>query len=476
MEDLVDFQIEERIKLPFKFIHALNAIFLYGTAIALVPWKKQEKKIKKVNPVIDETGIQIDEQIVEETITVYDDPDTEFIPIDDFFPDPEGWDIESSSFVCTRVFKDEKYLRDMEKQGIYKLPEKIEESGVTTTDFRNDINNSSEQGDKKKNHELISYYTDDVQIVVLNRSHIIRKVENDRYDKEKPFKRVVAIPLEKEFWGMSVVDVLADLQEELNTTRNQRIDNVSLILNKIFLKRRNADIDPAEVKSKSGHVIETDDIHNDIKTLDTPDVTASAYQEEQIIKNDMQYISGVSEFSRGATPQRKETATTVTTIQEAANVLFNYTIGVIERTGLLALADDYKKLNQQYMTQDKIIRLYDNASNSYNYPVISPERIAGNYDVTSVSPRLEAQANKENKRQQLLEMLDRFTKNPATAQYINVPELLKKIMENYDIKDYSKLIIEPSPIPPAAPQDNPEIMPMNPEMMQGMMPGGGMIG
>jgi hypothetical protein len=465
MEELVSFQLEERINIPYKFLHVFNSVFIYGTAIALYQWKLEEKKVKKAEPILF-MGMKMGERVVEDTITTYDDPDIEIIPIDEFYPDPEGWDIPSCAFVCTRVYRDKAYLEAKEKEGIYKLPDAInsDDGWDSVIDFRDNVNDIKNlyTSDRQKKHEIISYYTDDEIIVVLNRKHVIRKEENPLYAKEKPFKRIVSIPLEKEFYGMSIVEILADLQEELNSTRNQRIDNVSLILNKVFKKRRAADIDDTDLISKPGHVIEMDDINSDLGVIDFPDVTSSAYQEEQIIKNDMQYISAVSEFSRGATPQRRETATTVTTIQEAANVLFNYTIGVIDRTGLLALADAIKKLNQQYMTQEKTLRLWDNAQGQYKYITATPDRIVGSYDVVSVNPKMEAQANKEVRRGQLLEMMDKFSSNPITQPLLNIPELMRAIMKEYDIKDYEKVI---NPVPPVQPpvQEQPNIP------MEGMM-------
>lgn len=471
MEKLVYYQMKEKIKLPFKFIEALNSVYVYGTAIALRQWKLEEKTISKKQNIFDEeTGIKTDVSIEEQVIKVYDDPDVEFIPIDDFFPDPEGWDIKTCAYACTRAEKDLEYLKQKEKEGIYKLPDTIEnDSGDPITNFRDEINGISKNEEKSKTHELISYYTDDVKIVVLNKKHIICKEENELYTKEKPFERIVAFPQEKEFWGMAVVSVLKCLQEELNSTRNQRIDNVSLILNKVFKMRNGADIDPADVKSKAGHIIPVNDM-NDIQVFDFPDVTGSAYQEEQIIKQDIQYISAVSEYSRGATPQRKETATTVTTIQEASNVVFNYIIMVLEITGLLPLADAIKKLNQQYVTESKVIRLFDSATGQWDYPEITPDSIQGDYDVVSTSPRMEAQTTKENKRQQMLDMFNMFTSNELTKPYVNAQEFMKKILDSYDIKDYEKLIQEPVPpnpivqdgeIPTEEPLVQQEIPPVN---------------
>lgn len=463
MERLVQYQMKEKIKLPFKFIFALNSIFNYGTAIALTDWKHEEKSIKKRQNIIDETiGAKTGEEIIDTLVTIYDDPDVEFFPLDEFFPDPEGYDIESCNYCCTRVYRDEAYLRSKEKEGIYTLPEQLDNGGNTSIDFRDNVNNlSSSTSDKTKNHEIISYYTDDVKIVVLNRKYILQKVENQSFTKDKPFQRIVAFPLEKEFYGMSIVEVISNLQDELNTTRNQRIDNISFILNKAMLKRRNAEFD-TEIKLYPGAVIEVDDIHNDLKPLEFGDVTSSALMEEEKIKQDIQFVSSVSEYARGATPARKETATTVVSIQDASNTVFNYIIMVIENSGLLPIADRIKKLNQQYITEDRVIRLFNTEKGAWEYPNISSEDIQGSYDVVSASPRMETQSTKEGRRAQLLEMFNTLTTNDLTKSYINVPAFIKKLMETYDISDIQSLMQEP---PPQIPIGNSQVTPDIEEMM-----------
>lgn len=449
MEDLVYYQMKEKIKLPFKFIQALESIFVYGTAIALYQWEYKTKTVKAKQDVINPiTGIKENETLVNQEIDIYNDPDIEFIDVDDFFPDPEGWDNNTCGYYATRSWKDTEYLRRKEKDGIYKLPENIEnDSGIPPIDFRQEINNKPDvSGERKKAHELISYYTDDYKIVVLNRKHVIEKIENPNFDHEKPFIRIVAFPQQKEFWGEAIVRVLQSLQEELNSTRNQRIDNVSLILNAVWKKRESADIDPKQLKCKPGNVIEVQNM-DDIQPLEFPDVTASAYNEEQVIKQDIQFVSAVSEYARGATPQRKETATTVTTIQDAANIVFNYIIMVIEITGLLPIADAIKKLNQQYIDEEKVVRLFDVPAGEWNYKTVTPAEIQGSYDVVSSSPRLESQQTKENKRAQMLELFNMLTTNPLTQQYVNIPEFIRKIMDTYDIKDFEKLIQPMTMIP-----------------------------
>jgi hypothetical protein len=265
---------------------------------------------------------------------------------------------------------------------------------------------------------------------------------------------------------MSIVEVISNLQDELNSTRNQRIDNISLILNAVMIRRRNSDIDE-NPEIYPGAIIDVEDIHNDLKPLEFPDVTSSALMEEEKIKQDIQFVSSVSEYARGATPTRKETATTVTSIQEASNIVFNYITMVIENSGLLPIAEAIKKLNQQYITEEKMIRLFNIESGSWNYESISPEEIQGSYDVVSASPRLETQSTKETRRSQLLEMFTTLTTNDLTKPYVNVPAFIKKLMETYDINDYQSLMNDPNMMQPDV---------IGPENMQLDMMGGNEVG
>lgn len=451
MEDLIYYQMKDKVKLPEKMLNALTSIYVYGTSVALYSWKTEEKKIRKLKKIMDR-DIVMGEEEVEDLQVLYDDPDIEFLSIDDIYPDPEGDNVETCSFIITRAFKDMKYLESMEKQGIYELPEidllKNDEYEAAQ-DFRMSVDNISyENEDRNKKYELISHYTDDEIIVVLNRKHIIRQEKNPLYCGKKPFIRGVAYPQEKCFWGDSVVRILESLQEELNATRNQRIDNVSAILNKPMLVNSNDDelmdhVENGELPMYAGAVYESRDPNNAVRPFDIPDVTGSAYQEEQIIKQDMQYVSAINEYSRGGTPSRKDTATAVTAFQEASNAVFNYVITVIEQSLLLPIGEAMKQLNQQYMDQEKTVRLFNKSTGNYDYQSVDPESIAGAYDVTSVSPRFEAEQTKEAKRGQMIETFNLILNNPLTQQYINPFEFTKKLLEMYDIKDFDKFLIDP---------------------------------
>jgi hypothetical protein len=94
------------------------------------------------------------------------------------------------------------------------------------------------------------------------------------------------IPVQHELYGIGIPEVSESLQEELNAVRNQRMDNVNLIINRMFIANKYADIDFDQLVSYPGNIILTNDV-TAVQPLDTRDITKSAYMEEEIIKRDI---------------------------------------------------------------------------------------------------------------------------------------------------------------------------------------------
>lgn len=112
--------------------------------------------------------------------------------------------------------------------------------------------------------------------------------------KELPF-----MPLEmfsparvpKQAIGMGALRPIHDLHKAYNLVRNQRFDNVNLVINRMWKMKQGAGIDPRKLNSKPGNVIALKDM-DAIEPLTTPDVTNSSYKEAQELDIDMQTATG----------------------------------------------------------------------------------------------------------------------------------------------------------------------------------------
>jgi hypothetical protein len=104
-------------------------------------------------------------------------------------------------------------------------------------------------------------------------------------------------------------EMMRHLQAEANAIRNQRRDNVSQVLNRGHIVKRNAGVQLQSLLSpRPGMVTLTDDMEA-IKPNEVMDVTASAYREEEITSRDIEEISGQSQNMMGVANSDRQSAT-----------------------------------------------------------------------------------------------------------------------------------------------------------------------
>ena len=83
------------------------------------------------------------------------------------------------------------------------------------------------------------------------------------------------------------------LADETNEIANQRLDNVKFALNKKWFAKRGVDVDLAGlVRNVPGGVVMMNDPINDVREITWPDVTGSAFQEQNNINLDMDELLG----------------------------------------------------------------------------------------------------------------------------------------------------------------------------------------
>src|SRR5690606_4945367 len=120
------------------------------------------------------------------------------------------------------------------------------------------------------------------------------------------------------FYGIGEIEPIEHLQHELNTIRNMRMDNINLIINRMWTVKNSADISPEELISRPGGVIHVQN-HDDIQPIKLDNVAAESYKEDELIRRDIDLATGVNDYVRGTNPDRRETATTASVLSTASN-------------------------------------------------------------------------------------------------------------------------------------------------------------
>src|SRR5450631_914567 len=158
---------------------------------------------------------------------------------------------------------------------------------------------------------------------------------------------------------VSVPRLVKGLQDEINEIKNQRSDNVRFVLNKRWFAKRGKNVDLASlVRNTPGGITLLDDPEGDVREITWPDVTASAYQEED--RNTQSFDDLIGNFSSASIQMAKtsrEPARAMTLLQAPANLLTEYLLKTFAVTFVEPVLRQLVLLEQHYETDSTILAI-----------------------------------------------------------------------------------------------------------------------
>lgn len=366
--------------------------------------------------------------------TAYDGPAAEAVDILNFFPAPEATDVDDARYVIQRLYRPMSYVRQMCDQGVFQMPDNFSYSDladVSDEPLRERLGDLGlDQGvdnSLRKAVELWEIWTDDGRVIVVgNRKCILRVAANPFDHGQKPFCRIVDYLQEHMFWGMGEAEAQEGLQDAQNAIVNQRIDNVRLVLDRMFLVREDHLIDRGDLKRRPGGVIRVGGaggkLEESVFPIDVPDVTQSAYVESQELRNMSQEVSGVNAYTKGENnPDMNDTATGISLLQEAGNTRFALKTTLAELMGLKRLARHWGSMIQQFFDEEKTVRILG-PKGQFLFPTFDPESLQGalDYDIETASST-QTESIRRQQSMSLLQVLSQYlppvpVTDPMTGQ------------------------------------------------------------
>jgi hypothetical protein len=185
-------------------------------------------------------------------------------------------------------------------------------------------------------------------------------------------------------------------------------------------------------------------------------------QHSEIVESDIDRVTGVNEYMRGALPEVRRTATEASIIQDAANARAADKLAQIE-----GFAGEISKrlvmLAQTFMTSAQVARVVGPQGQMVWVP-FTREDVEGEFDfeVEAGSTQPKNETFKRQQATQVMQTLQPFMGPPGQPGYINVPQLLSYVLrEGFGVKNPEKFIQDPMAM-------------MDPAMMGGMPPEQGM--
>ena len=155
------------------------------------------------------------------------------------------------------------------------------------------------------------------------------------------------------------VELIAPMQAELNENANQRMDNVKFAMNKRYFAKRTAALDLRSLqRNVPSSVTMMNDPEKDVKVVDTPDVTASAYQEQDRLQLDIDDVAGsFSQASVQANRKLNETVGGMNILTKDASQVTGYQLRTFAETWMEPVLEQLVLLEQFYETDEVILGL-----------------------------------------------------------------------------------------------------------------------
>ena len=333
-------------------------------------------------------------------------------------------------------------------------------------------------------HEVYEWWRpfDDAYAVMVNDVPILKgAVMPMIYDvKEVPIIEVPYLKLPNEFEGIGLPIILESPQVMMNMIKNQRLDAATLNIHKMWIVNPLANVDKNELVTRPFGIIYSTDPAG-VREVQFSDIKASAYKEEELLKADMRYASGVDDFSMGV-GGGASSATEVRHLREST----------LERVRLFInhLGDGFSDvmrwwidMHRQFYTKKLTMRIVGD-SGMPEYPLVEKDDLKGEFDfAAAVIPSIAGKNDIDRKQgMDLYQLL-------INLPFIDPRKLTSKILHhwNWSIETLVKEE-QPQPMVPGmpgaegAPGAPGMVMPpgapgmaMPPEManMPGAMPGGG---
>jgi hypothetical protein len=428
----------------------------------------------------------------ESTEVVADRPYLERISPFDMFVDPDARLPREMRWIAQRIWRPVQDVRvdsryDVKARRAVSTTTRFVSSGQGDNDGRSDVDASDEGAISYC--EIIEFYDlkrMEVSTFALagdavnegsavNDSYLIKPAPIP-YACGHPFLMLRNYEVPDNFYPMGEIESVESLQLELNETRNQMLNHRKRFARKWIYARDLFDEDgvralESDVDNSMVPVMGDSDPNRAIAPLPSIGTPPDFYNQSQLIEDDINTVSGVSDYMRGQPESAiRRTATEAAMIQDAANSRARDKLAKIE-SFLSDCGGKIIALMQQFVTGEQVARITSVAGRAWvNYDA---EYLQGEYDFEveggSTEPRNEA-----FRRQSALQLVD------AMAPFVEVgvvnPSGLARYVLQYGfgIKDTSTILNGPMEQQMQQVQQDPNAQQgLPPEGPGGPMPPGG---
>jgi hypothetical protein len=411
------------------------------------------EKVDDIEDTADEIAAPPTSEMEANTIIKEDRPFLERVDPFDMFVDPDGCSMNDIRWIAQRIRRP---LKDVKADKRYNATARQEVSATSYSRYGNGYNgpgnylspaiDSATSSSPDQGYADIWEYYDieagTISVFSETGDKFLIKPTKIPFVFGHPFIMLRNYEIPGFFYPMGELEAIEPLQYELNQTRTQMMNHRKRYSRKYIFREDAFDDDGrAALVSDEDNVIVAvkgqENLANVIQPVPAIINPPEFYNQSNLITNDIDRVSGVSEYQRGAVPEIRRTATEAAIAQDAANARASEKLIIIEK-GIARCAERLIMLAQQYLTGEQTVRIIGSESAPV-WLTFDKDYIAGEFDF-QVEAGSTAPVNESFRRQMALQMVDAMAPF-AQANLINLPRLAEYVLTiGFGVKDAASFI------------------------------------
>lgn len=440
----------------------------------------EEERVAKADPSDEAFDVaDADEVNVEtELVIVEDRPFVERVSPFDIYVDPDATDMDDLRWIAQRV---KRPLADVRNDRRYNSASRAEVQPTMYSKYALDGQSPRPDTSVKESYVEVWEFYDiakgTMSIFADGSDKFLVAPTKIPFAFGHPFVMLRNYEVPEHFYPMGELEAIEGLQHELNETRTQMMNHRKRFSRKWLYKESAFDPDGrAMLESDEDNVMVPvmgdEPLGGVIAPMPAVINPPEFYNQSSLIAGDMDRVSGVSDYMRGAMPEIRRTATEAAIAQDASNARASDKLALIEFT-IGKTASRLVALAQQYMTGEQVARVV--GSNAIPLWIrFDRDYIQGEFDF-EVEGGSTQPVNESFRRQMALQLVDAMAPF-VQAGVVDMAALARHVLQfGFGVKSPEAFLAAPAPQQPTEPPMAqiggmpPEMggapeMPMGPEM------------
>lgn len=334
--------------------------------------------------------------------------------------------------------------------------EKLRKSGVTgklldyEADFVTDADTKDEMAFMAATFPVVCMHTIEGDVIYIplvgdDDTIINKKRENTYWHGHYPYIDMTAFPEDDEFFSMSVVDAVGDLQIASTEILNQTLTNIRSINNNMWITGSPAASTPDYVfKQRPSGVIRVVGDPNQVVPIRPIDSTMSMLRMSQEINTKFEKAGGISSlYSSGAASDKavNQTARGAQIIDQNIETNIKMILDLFGEQVLKNIGDHFQELNAQYVTEEQTF-FVTGKKGVRELVQIDRDQISANFDVYTYAEAMIKQtpASKQASLQNLLTVIN--AQVVPTGVQVDVVPLVENLIDSYpEMENIDDLVV-----------------------------------